>query len=204
MLRQSQALHATDKKEGVNATLNLVTDYDDDGIESDYEASLAIHYVSVARLLPFKCNSLLFSVLAKTNIIPDPDVEGLPLWAPNWNPPESAEYFLGPFRTAGDLPIYGTPLHGDMNTLHARGFQYAKVNRTLPATDNALRPLSVLSNLFISTRKSNKCRHSDIRKLTSTLTGSALTELRLGRDYFSEAEAVPVHRPFARLCFRHS
>jgi hypothetical protein len=29
MLRQSQALHATDKKERVNDTLNLVTDYDD-------------------------------------------------------------------------------------------------------------------------------------------------------------------------------
>lgn len=94
MLRQSQALHATDKRDRVNATLNLVTDYDDDGTESNYEVTLAIRYLGVARMLPFKCNSLLFLVLAKTNIIPDADVEGLPSWAPNWNPVMRCGFYL--------------------------------------------------------------------------------------------------------------
>ncbi|KAF2273044.1 uncharacterized protein EI97DRAFT_436470 [Westerdykella ornata] len=192
MLRHSQALNATDPRDRVNATLNLVIDYDDDGYQVSYEESLAERYLSVARLLPFVCNSLQFLAMAKINTIPDPTVQGLPSWAPNWNPPGNAEYFLGPFHAAGDLPMYSTPFLEDLvdGILHARGFRYAKIDRTLSTTDNAFSPLSVLSNLFISTIKSTSCHYSDIRKLASTLTGPSIAELRIGRGYFSKNEAV--------------
>jgi hypothetical protein len=193
MLRHSQSLNATDPRDRVHATLNLVIDYNDDGTEvADYEGSLAERYLSIARLLPFKCNSLQFLVMAKLNTIPDPTVQGLPSWAPNWNPPGNAEFFLGPFHTAGDLPMYGTPFKEDKEDgiFYARGFQYAKIDQTLSNTDNTFSPLSVLSALFGSAIKSTTCHHGDIGKLASTLTGPSIAELRLGRDYFSKSEAV--------------
>jgi hypothetical protein len=58
MLRRSQALKVTDLRDRVQATLNLVVDYDDDGEEPDYEQSLAERYLRVARVLLFACNSL--------------------------------------------------------------------------------------------------------------------------------------------------
>jgi hypothetical protein len=58
MLRRSQALKVTDLRDRVQATLNLVVDYNDDGEEPDYEQSLAKRYLHVARVLLFACNSL--------------------------------------------------------------------------------------------------------------------------------------------------
>ena len=194
MLRRSQALNVTEPKDRVHATLNLVIDYNDDGEEMDYDQSLAELYLSVARVLLFTCNSLQLLAMARINAIPDPTytVEGLPSWAPNWNPPGNAECFLGAFHAAGGLPMYSTPFKEDIRdgVLHARGFRYAKVDRTLSTTDNAFSPLSGLSSLFFSATKSTRCHYSDIRKLASTLTGSAIAELRVGRDYFSDIEAV--------------
>jgi hypothetical protein len=157
-----------------------------------YEQSLADSYLRVARLLLFACNSLQFLVMTKIHTIPDPTVQGLPSWAPNWNPTGNAEYFLGPFHAAGDLPMYHTPFKEDINDgiLHARGFQYATIDRTLSTTDNAFSLLSVLSTLFISAIKSTRCDYSDIRKLASTLTRPSITELRISRGYFSKNEAV--------------
>ncbi|KAG9190109.1 hypothetical protein G6011_08197 [Alternaria panax] len=192
MLRQSQALGATDPRDRVRATLNLVIDYDDDGYELDYENSLAEHYLSIAWLLPFKCNSLQCLVMARTPIIPDPTVQGLPLWVPNWNMPGNAEYFLSSFHTAADLPMYGTPFKEDKNDgiFHVRGVLYTKVDRALSTIDNSLSPLSALSNLFISAIKSTGCHRSDIIKLASALVGPAIAELRIGNAYFSESEEV--------------
>ncbi|KAJ4363884.1 hypothetical protein N0V83_009336 [Neocucurbitaria cava] len=192
MLRHSQALNATDPRDRVNATLNLVIDYDDDGEEVDYEQNLAERYLRVARLLLFKCNSLQFLVIAKINKFPDPTFQSLPSWAPNWNPPGNAEYFLAPFQAAGDLPMYSTPFEEDIEDgiLHARGFRFAKIEQTLSNTDNAFSPLSALSNVFISAIKSTGCHYSDIRNFASTLTGPSIAELRIGRGYFSKNEAV--------------
>jgi hypothetical protein len=58
MLRRSQALKVIDLRDWVQATLNLVVNYDDDGEELDYEQSLAKRYLCVARVLLFACNSL--------------------------------------------------------------------------------------------------------------------------------------------------
>lgn len=192
MLRQSQSLEVTDPRDRVNATMNLVIDYDDDGYEADYEQDIAEVYLRVAELLPWACNSLQFLTMAKTCTLPDPEVQGLPSWAPNWNTPGNAEYFLSSFHAAGDLPMYSTPFQADMEDgfLHARGFKYATVDRTLSTTDNASTPFSVLSNLFITVVKSAICHYGDIKKLASTLTGPAMAELRIARDYFSESEAI--------------
>jgi hypothetical protein len=192
MLRQSQALGVTNPRDRVYATLNLVIDYNDDGTEVDYEQSLSELYQSIAQLLVFKCNSLQLLVMARFNTIPDPTVQGLPSWAPNWNLPGNAECFLGPSHAAGDLPMYSTPFIEDIRgeILRARGFRYAKVDSTLSVTDNAFSPLSVLSTLFFSATKSTGCHYSDIKKLASTLTGPAIAELHVGRDYFCDTEAV--------------
>lgn len=192
MLRRSQALKATDPRDRVGATLNLVIDYDDDGVEMEYEQSLAESYLRVARVLLFACNSLQFLTMAKIRNTPDTAVQGLASWAPNWNPPGNAEYFSAPFCAAGDLPMYNTPFKEDIHDgiLYARGFRFARVDRTLPTTDNAFLPLSVLSNLFVSTVRSTKVRCNDIRKLSSALTGPSIAELRMGRDYFTKNEAV--------------
>jgi hypothetical protein len=196
MLRHSQSLKATEPRDRVIATLNLVIDYNDDGTENDYKQGLAEWYLRVARLLPFKCNSLQFLVMTKTPTTPDPTVQGLPSWAPNWNPPRNAEYFSSPFQAAGNLPMYGTPFHNEdsldpwNDMLCVRGFRYAEVDRTLPATDNALSPLLILSKLFISTVKSTECDNSDISELASTLTGPAIAELHMERGHFSNKEAV--------------
>lgn len=193
MLRRSQTLNVTDPKDRVNATLNLVVDYDDDGEQvADYEQSLAERYLRVARLLPFKCNSLQFLVMAKLNTIPDPAVQGLPSWAPNWNPPGNAECFLGPFQAAGDLPMYSTPFQEDIEDgiLHVRGFRYAKVEQTFSIPDNCVSPLLDLLNLFVSTMNSTECHYSDVGKLASTLTGPSIAEVGIDRGYFSENEAV--------------
>ncbi|KAK3935043.1 heterokaryon incompatibility protein-domain-containing protein [Diplogelasinospora grovesii] len=192
MLRHSQTLNVTDPRDRVNATLNLVIDYEDDGSQVSYEESLAERYLGVGRILLFTCNSLQFLAMAKLRTIPDPIVQGLPSWAPNWNPPGNAEYFLSPFHAAGDLPMYSTPFQEDVKDgiLHARGFRLTKVDRTLSNTNNAFSPLSALSTLFLSTIKSTGCHYEDIRKLASTLTGPSIAELRLGRRYFSKNEAV--------------
>jgi hypothetical protein len=88
--------------------------------------------------------------------------------------------------------MYSSPFQDDQDhgVLHARGFRYAKVDRTLSNTDNIFSPLSVLSNIFLSATKSTECNYSDISKLASTLTGPAIAELSLDRGYFSETEAV--------------
>jgi hypothetical protein len=109
MLRYAQTLEVSDPRDRINATLNLAIDYDDDGMTMDYETSLTDIYTRVARLLPFKCNSLQFLAQARFSLKPDPRVKGLPSWAPNWNAPGNAGYFLAPFRAAGDLPMYSWP-----------------------------------------------------------------------------------------------
>jgi hypothetical protein len=190
MLRLSQTLNVTDPKDRVTAVLNLVTDYNDDGWEAEYEQSFAERYSRVAKLLLFKCNSLQILTMARICTITDPTVRGLPSWAPNWNSPGNAEYFLSPFCAAGELPMYETPFQETDDILHARGFRYGKVDRTLSTTNNAFTPLSVLSKLFISATKFTKCHKSEIVKLASTLTGPAIAELHLGGSYFSETEAV--------------
>lgn len=194
MLRQSQTLKATDPRDRVNATLNLVIDFDDDdyGEAVNYEKTPAECYLGVSRVLPFSCNSLQLLVKARLNATPDPTVQGLPSWAPNWNQPGNAEYFFSPFQAAGDLPMYGTPFQEDIEDgiLHARGFRYARIDRTLPFTGNALSPLSALSNLFIAAKEYTRCHYSDIRKLCSTLIGPAIAELRISRGYFSKHEAT--------------
>jgi hypothetical protein len=192
MLRQSQALKLTDSRDRVTAVLNLVIDYEDDGSQADYEQSLAEKYLRVARLLLFKCNGLLFLAVTKTSTNPNDNIQGLPSWAPNWDSPGNAEYFLSAFHAVGDLPMYGTPFQGDMDdgVLYARGFKYATVDQTLSTTNNALTPLWVLLNLFVSTVESAVYHYDDIKKLAFTLTGPAMAELRIPRDYFNENEAV--------------
>ncbi|CAN9409428.1 unnamed protein product [Alternaria sp. RS040] len=192
MLRQSQALRITKSEDRVRAVLNLVIDYNDDGTEADCSRTVADWYLSVAWLLPFKCNSLLFLAMAKTSIDLNDNIQDLPSWAPNWSSPGNAEYFLSAFHAAGDLPMYGTPFQADIEDgiLHARGFQYATVDRTVSTTDNTSTPFSVLSNLFTAVLKSPICHYGDIKKLASTLTGPAMAELRIARDYFSESEAI--------------
>lgn len=130
--------------------------------------------------------------MAKIRKTPDTADRGLPSWAPNWNPPGNAEYFSAPFSAAGDLPMYHLPFIENVRDgiLHARGFCFANVDRTLPTTDHNFSPLSVLSNLFISTVRSTNVRRSDIRKLASTLTGPSIAELCIDRNYFTKNEAV--------------
>jgi len=193
MLRLSQALNASEARDRVIATLNLVIDYNDDGTETSYDQSLTERYTLVTKLLPFKCNSLQFLTLATIHNNSDPAVEGLPSWVPDWGLPGNADYFSGPFHAAGNLPMYDTPFSGledEDDILHARGFRYAKVNGTLSSTNNAFSPLAVLSHLFISTNKSTGCHFDDIKKLGSTITGPAISELRTGPDYFSHNEVV--------------
>ena len=144
MLRYAQGLTVTDPRDRVTASLSLVIDYDDDGSLISYEKTLAETYHDIARLLLFKCNSLQFLSQAKLPQTMDENVKGLPSWAPNWNPPGNAGYFWAPFRTAGVLPMYSYPFQDDTcdGILHARGFQYNKVKRTLSQGDNSRIPLS--------------------------------------------------------------
>jgi hypothetical protein len=192
MLRQSQALKITKAEDRVRAVLNLVIDYDDDGYEADCKRTVTEWYLRIAQLLPSKCNSLLFLAMAKTSTNSNDNIQGLPSWAPNWSSPANAEYFLGAFHAAGDLPMYGTPFQGDIehDILHVRGFKYATVDRVPSTTDNALSPLSNMLSLFISTVKSTVYHYGDVQKLGNILTGPAMAELRIPRDYFSEMEAV--------------
>jgi hypothetical protein len=141
MLRYAQGLSVTDPRDRINASLNLVVDYEDDGFLISYETTLAESYLGVARLLPFKCNSLQFLPQAKLLQDPDETVKGLPSWAPNWNPPGNAGYFWAPFRTVGGLPMYSYPFH-------ARGFLYSELKQTLSQRDNSHTPLSALARLF--------------------------------------------------------
>ena len=151
MLRRSRNLKATDPRDRVYATLNLVIDYDDDGEPLDYTKSMATSYAHIASLLPFKCNSLQFLADAKLPRNPDPRAKGLPTWAPNWNLPGNASYFHAPFCAAGDLPMYAWPFHQDIHDgiLYARGFQYSTVEWALSDIDNSLSTLSTLFNNLI-------------------------------------------------------
>ncbi|KAL2071270.1 hypothetical protein VTL71DRAFT_12505 [Oculimacula yallundae] len=186
MLRYVQGLKVTDPRDRVSASLGLVIDYDDDGHSMGYETTLAECYHGIARLLPFKCNSLQFLPQAKLLSTVDGTVEGLPSWAPNWNPPGSASYFWAPFRAAGALEMYGLPFQDDIHEgiFHARGFQYSRVSETLSQKDNSHSPLSVLATLFFSATKSS------LRMLARTLTGPSLAEYKLPPWYFSKAEAT--------------
>jgi hypothetical protein len=193
MLRCSQSLKMTDTRDRVAATLNLVVDYDDDGSEcSPYDTSLANTYLAVARLLVFKCNSLQFLAMTKLPHTTDPKFKALPSWAPNWDLPGNAECFLAPFRTAGDLPMYGFPFQEDMEDgiLHVRGFRYAFVGKTLSTFNYAISPLSALSTFFSPTSESTTCDYEDIRRLAATLTEPAISELGLENGYFSRNEAL--------------
>jgi hypothetical protein len=204
MLRHVQGLKVTDPRDRVNAALNLAIDYNNDGSPPGHEKTLADSYTTIARILPFKCNSLQFLPQAKLLQDSDSTVKGLPSWAPNWNPPGSAGYFWVPFRAAGDLPMYTWPFQEDIGDgiFHARGFLYNRVKRTLSQRDNSLSPLSVLSALFLSTMKSSTDVDRDIRKLAYTLTGPSLAECGLSPRYFSKTEkTLSMGIP---LCFHHS
>jgi hypothetical protein len=192
MLRYAQTLEVNDPRDRINATLNLAIDYDDDGTTMDYEKSLTDMYTGVARLLPFKCNSLQFLAQARLSRNPDPSVKDLPSWAPNWNPPGNAGYFWAPFRAAGDLPMYSWPFQEDIRDgiLHVRGFQHGTVEQTLSNMGNPRFPLSVLFGLFLSTVKSSTVVHTNVIKLASALVGPSLVELQQRRRYFSKAEKI--------------
>jgi len=89
--------------------------------------------------------------------------------------------------------MYGTPFSGredEDDVLRARGFRYAKVNGTLSSTNNAFSPLAVLSHLFISINESTGCHFDDMKNLGCTITGPAISELRIGPDYLSRNEIV--------------
>jgi hypothetical protein len=193
MLRYAQGLKVTDPRDRVNASLNLVVDYEDDGYSPlGYERTLAESYHTIAQLLPRKCNSLHFLPQAKLLQDPDETVQDLPSWAPNWNPPGNAGYFWVPFRTAGNLPMYSYPFQEDVQdgVFHARGFLYGEVNETLSQKDNSLTPLSALFALFFSSTNTSAHVEEDIRKLAHTLTGPSLAEYSLSPSYFSNIEAT--------------
>jgi hypothetical protein len=99
-LRNAQLLKVTDPRDRVMASLNLAIDFEDDGMR-DYSQSAANIYTGIARLLPFKCNSLQFLPQVKLLREPNRIVKGLPSWVPNWNAPSSADYFWYPFRASG-------------------------------------------------------------------------------------------------------
>ena len=191
MLRYAQGLSVTDPRDRINASLNLVVDYEDDGFLISYETTLAESYLGVARLLPFKCNSLQFLPQAKLLQDPDETVKGLPSWAPNWNPPGNAGYFWAPFRTAGGLPMYSYPFHDVREGIfHARGFLYSELKQTLSQRDNSHTPLSALARLFFSATKTSAYAEENIQRLSHTLTGPALAECSLSLSYFSNMEAT--------------
>ncbi|WAO96031.1 Hypothetical protein NCS54_01368800 [Fusarium falciforme] len=191
-LRHVRDLKVTDPKDRIHATLGLVIDYDDDGEIWDYEAGLAEKYTRIAWLLIFKCNSLRFFADIKLTKKPDPTVSGLPSWAPNWNSPGNADYFHASFRAAGDIPMFPYPLGEEMEEgiMHARGFQYDTVYRTLATRDNSRCPLSQL--FTFSTSVLNSC--VDLPKyfddLSSALTEPSLAKLQLSQDYFRKTEKI--------------
>jgi hypothetical protein len=151
-LRNAQLLKVTDPRDRVIASLNLAIDFEDDSVR-DYSMSAADIYTNIARVLPFKCNSLQF--LPQVKVLREPDwiVKGLPSWVPNWNAPPSADYFWHPFRASGDLPMYPHPFPFDLNTFTAQGFCYDIVNRTIPysiTSTQATTPLSAIRELILS------------------------------------------------------
>lgn len=193
MLRYVQGLNVTDPRDRVSASLNLVIDYEDDGDSlMSYEKTLAESYLCIARLLPFKCNSLQFLTQTKLLQTPDETVKGLPSWAPNWNPPGNAGYFWAQFCTAGALPMYSYPFQHDIDDgiFYARGFLYSEVSETVSQRDNSCIPLSALAALFFSATKASAQADNEIRRLGNTLTGPYLAELNLSPSYFSKAEAT--------------
>jgi hypothetical protein len=182
MLRHVQGLNVTDPRDRVSASVNLVIDYDDDGSSPmSYETTLAESYNSIARLLPFKCNSLQFLTQTKLLQTPDDTVKGLPSWAPNWNPPRNAGYFWAQYCTAGALPMYLYPFQDDIldGIFHARGFLYTKVRETFSQRDNSRIPLSAMAALFFSATKASVHAENEIERFAHILTGPSLAESSL-------------------------
>lgn len=190
MLRYAQQLQVTDARDRVAATINLATDFDDDGTPTDYSQSLAFTYKSMASILPFKCNSLQFLPQARLLKNPDPTVRDLPSWAPNWNPPCSAGYFWGDYHAAGDLPMYGFPTrnaYGD-GIFNVRGFQLDGINQVLCGIDNSLCPLSTISSFIFTATMSAAEVEANVLSLANALVSPAITENHVDRHYFSEVE----------------
>jgi hypothetical protein len=182
MLRYVQGLNVTDPRDRVSASVNLVIDYDDDGSSPlSYETTLAESYNSIARLLPFKCNSVQFLTQTKLLQTPDDTVKGLPSWAPNWNPPRNAGYFWAQYCTAGALPMYLYPFQDDIldGIFHARGFLYTKVRETFSQRDNSRIPLSAMAALFFSATKASVHAENEIERFAHILTGPSLAESSL-------------------------
>lgn len=190
LLRRTRHLQVTDPRDRVIALWNLAIDFDDDGSPPSYHISIVDHYVRLAMLLPWKCNSLQFLPQCKLRRKPNPDLTGLPSWAPDWGHPSSAEYFWLPFRAAGDLPMHPFPFQQDMedNIFHARGFLYNKVKQTLSQRDNALVPLPVIRDLFLSIIGASPDVDGILINLAQTLTGPSIGQLGLSSQFFSTAE----------------
>lgn len=192
MLRYSQSLKVTDPRDRTVASINLIIDYNDDGSSSlpTYERSLRDSYLRIAHLLPFNCNSLQF--LSQTNHLrkPDETVEGLPSWAPNWNPPGNASYFWTPFHAAGKLPMYDMPFQGeiDQGTLHVRGFLFDEVREIMSQRNNSSIPLSKLASLTLPKPGASPNASDNMKRLADTLICPSLAEDNLPPNYFNTAE----------------
>lgn len=189
MLRYAQSLQVTDVRDRIVATMSLAIDYEEDGSPMDYSRSLADLYLSIASILPFKCNSLQFLPQAKLLKEPDPTVQGLASWAPNWNPPSTAGFFLGDYHASGDLPMYEYPLHDVRDGIfRARGFVLDGINQVLCGIDNSLCPLSTMSDLVFKATMSAAEVEEQVTKLAHALTSPAIMANQMDRSYFSEAE----------------
>lgn len=210
MLRYAQSLQVTDARDRIVATMSLAIDYDEDGSPMDYSRSLADLYLSIASILPFKCNSLQFLPQAKLLKYPDPTVLGLASWAPNWNPPCTAGFFLGDYHASGDLPMYEYALRGAREgVFRARGFVLDGINQELCGVDNSLCPLSTILDLVFKNSMSAAEVQEKVMSLAHALTSPAIMENQMDRLYFSETEntlymAVLLHyasiTPGLRIC----
>ncbi|KAF7531303.1 hypothetical protein G7054_g9011 [Neopestalotiopsis clavispora] len=192
MLRYAQSLGATEPRDRVAATIHLAIDYQDDGEPFSYDEKVAEAYSNIARLLVFKCSSLLFLPYAKASRWDDESTEGLPSWAPNWNPPGNGSYFQCHYNASGGLPMYGTPFLDDIDEgiFYARGIQFDRIQRLVPGDLQTLTTLFSIVNLFFPPKLAFKLRlrTKEIRRLADTLTCPSLREMGLPSNYFKKLE----------------
>ncbi|KAF2995167.1 hypothetical protein E8E14_002022 [Neopestalotiopsis sp. 37M] len=192
MLRYAQRLGATEPRDRVAATTHLAIDYQDDGTPFSYDEKVTEAYLDIARILVFRCNSLLFLPYAKASRWDDESTEGLPSWAPNWNPPGNASYFQGHYNASGGLPMFELPFLDEIHEgiLHARGIQLDCIQRLIPGDLQTLIPLLSVVKLFFPLESTLRLRQrsKEIRRLADTLTCPSLREMGLPSNYFKKPE----------------
>lgn len=156
-LRIAARLHATDPRDRIYSTLNIVSDCAPGDIDVDYGKSVGEVYTDTARCIMRKYQNLHFLPYAwmpldlendKVLEQGKDDVPDIPSWVPQWHRVDRSVFWI-PFSASGDViarPDIGTRTG---NRLPVRGFRIDRVRHVPAQSCFYFQPLRIFVDMIL-------------------------------------------------------